>query len=287
MTPILLSETAGEILASVVAHRLLSTDQVHRLHVPSADPRWARRLLGDLERAGYLGRIRGRPPGRQSWWFALDAAFAAVGCARRHRLTPALAAGPLAAHTAAVNEVGIAFVGAARDRGDECGPADWVHEVPHRLGHGPGGLVLADAVLHYTVAGPDGDAVLARFVEVDRATATVAVLGAKLRGYARLLGSGAWAEHYPAFPRLVVVLAGTRRDLRRRAATVCDLARADAALAPLVAAEALSVVLLTDLVERGPWAPVFRRPDTDGVDLLGRPPAMLSHPPAMIGNVTP
>lgn len=40
-------------------------------------------------------------------------------------LGPREAAGPLRAHTLAVNEVGIAFLRAARERGEECGPHSW------------------------------------------------------------------------------------------------------------------------------------------------------------------
>ena len=48
------------------------------------------------------------------------------------------AAGPLQQHTLGVNDVGTAFVKAARARGDECDPFSWRHEIAHPLGPPPG-----------------------------------------------------------------------------------------------------------------------------------------------------
>jgi hypothetical protein len=53
---------------------------------------------------------------------------------RRKLLSPMDARGPLRAHTLAVNDVGIAFLKAARPRAeDECGPLAWRHEVAHPI----------------------------------------------------------------------------------------------------------------------------------------------------------
>lgn len=41
------------------------------------------------------------------------------------------AAGPLQAHTLAVNDAAICFIEAARGRGDEFGPFAWRHEIYH------------------------------------------------------------------------------------------------------------------------------------------------------------
>lgn len=75
-------------------------------------------------------------------------------------------------HTLAVNDVGIAFVNAARERGDECGPLAWRHEIAYpitaRRNRRPGDIVIADALLTYTQQCPDRTlSVHQRFIELD------------------------------------------------------------------------------------------------------------------------
>lgn len=279
------------VLLGCYQHRLLSTTQVCRLFFePGFDRRAAQRVLAELEAKRLLGRAMGPPPGRQALWFAteLGCAAAAAGGApeRSYRMTAELASGTLQAHTLAVNDVGLAFVEAARGRGDECSPFDWEHEVAHRIADRPTGgrgsdLLVADAVLHYTVRRPDGsNALLLRFVELDRGTMGLLRLGAKLRAYGQLErfrprrlrrdeeAGGGWRSLYATFPKLLVVLAGEGAAARRR--TLLELCLADPQLHPTRAAIDLSIVEFDALRREGPFAPVFWRPgEARPVDVLG------------------
>ena len=125
----------------------------------------------------------------------------------------------------------------------------------------------------------DGDALEYRFLELDRATLTVDRLVAKLAGYARLYrdrderGEPAWQKRYLAFPAVLVVLAGERRELlERRLHTAAALCRADPEV-ERVPEVTPSFCLLEDLTEHGPFAPIFHTADDPGraVDWLGNP----------------
>lgn len=174
------------------------------------------------------------------------------------------AAGPLQRHTLAVNDSAIAFLRAARDRGDEFGSLSWQHEVPHRLGRGRrAGTVFADAVLTY-VRLTDAEVVVEqRFLELDRATLSVDRLAAELARYAHLLraagkrGEPLWRARYPSFPPVLCVLTGaSRAALQRRCDTAVALLQSNFNFAK---ASELSVrfCLAADLAERGPFDPIF------------------------------
>ena len=260
------------ILASLYQHRLLATRQVHALHTPDASLRFAQRRLAGLERRGYA-RHANASHGRRLWYLTAAGARHAEATSEldvpRRLLEPDSAAGPLQAHTLAVNDVGIAFVHAARARGDECGPLGWRHEVAHPAGPARGRrgteLLIADAVLTYLV-NADGvaRALEYRFVELDRATLPVDRLVAKLARYARMstytpkgAAEPAWNAHYPTLPALLLVLdGGTRRALERRRDAVTAVA---GGVAEIQAARGLSasIGLLADLREHGPFAPIF------------------------------
>jgi len=282
---------AVEVLESLHQHRLLSTIQVHALHTPGSSRRWAQWLLSELEAHGLARFVRS--DGATKLWYVTDAGADAVeqlpGRAevRRKVVAPAQAAGPLRQHTLAVNDAGVAFVHAARARGDECGPFAWCHEVAHPIGALPGRrrgeLLIADALLTYLRTGADGGAsVHLRFVELDRATLPVPALAAKLGRYARLRAyvpdapdgqrrQAAWRSEYPAFPALHVLLAGAHRDaLQRRLEQTIALVGAD----PLLerASElAVSFALLEDLIADGPFEQIFvaLRDPGELVDWLG------------------
>ena len=99
------------------------------------------------------------------------------------------AAGPLQAHTLAVNDAAICFMEAARERGDDFGPFAWRHEVSHPLSRGRGRRrrrLIADAVFTYLRIEESGVAIEQRFLELDRATLTVDRLAAELARYAEL-----------------------------------------------------------------------------------------------------
>jgi hypothetical protein len=268
---------------SLAQHRLLTTAQLQAIHTPDASARWAQRLLATLERARLAGSIR--IEGALKLWHLTEAGsnWLAGSDARGHQrpkvLTAEQAAGQLWRHTLAVNDAGIAFLRAAHERGDEFGPLSWRHEVAHRIGP-PGrhrGLVVADALVTYLSSDGDDDSLEYRFLELDRATLTVDRLVAKLAGYTRLYrdrderGEPAWQRRYLAFPAVLVVLAGERRELLgRRLATAAALCRADPEL-ERAREIAPSFCLLEDLMEHGPFAPIFRSARDPGraVDWLG------------------
>ena len=282
---------AAAILESLGQHRLLLTRQVRDLHAPGTSRQWANGKLDRLRDAGLAAGTRA-PGGRMLWHLTergADALEAIPSRAetRRKVIAPEQAVGPLLEHTVAVNEVGIAFVRAARERGDECGPFDWRHEVSHPLGPPPGRRtpeqLIADAVLSYQFAESGGQTgILYRFVELDRATRSAADLAGRLGRYARFYrrlvpseSSGGpvalWSRLYPVFPAVLVVLAGRDRDrLEVRRRTVLALLAQDPDLAATPEVE-VSICLLEDLVEQGPFASICRTVAAPGkpVDWLG------------------
>lgn len=184
-----LGAAAVEMLESLYQHRLLSTGQVHALHTPTASVRFTQQQLARLQNAGLAASVHA--VGALKLWFlserGADAAETIGSRAetRRKVIAPEQAAGPLQQHTLAVNDVGVAFVEAARDRGDECGPFAWRHEIAHALPPAPGRhtpeQLIADAILAYQLGEPDGGtSFYYRFIELDRATMPTDELAAKL-----------------------------------------------------------------------------------------------------------
>lgn len=271
--------TGVAILESINQHRLLLTRQVHSLHTPTTSRRWTERRLARLRSAGLA--VGTWLPGRRLLWHLSERGAEAVAAipsraeARCKVFAPEQAAGALQEHTIAVNDVGIAFVGAARERGDECGPFAWFHEIAHPLGPPPGRRtseqLIADAVLTYELAEAGGLTSIAyRFIEVDRATRSAFDLAQRIGRYARLYrhtfpGEGGgrepvplWSKLYPVFPALLVVLAGRPKDrLEERRRTVLALCGQNPDLAGTPEVE-VSICLLDDLIERGPFAPICR-----------------------------
>lgn len=279
-----LPEATVEIVASLAQHRVLTTEQVREIHLPDNHARWAQQILGRLHRAGLVAFTR-PPRSGQRLWFATEAgvrlareAHALEGKPRP--LQAAEVAGQLQAHTLAVNEVGIAFLRAARERGDECGPLSWRHEVAHPLSRGRGRrrrTLFADAVLTYLREEGGRLALEQRFLELDRATLTVDRLVAELARYAELHhakgpgGEAMWKERYPRFPKVHCVLAGASRPaLERRRESVSALLGSHPQLAG-ARGPRISICLLEDLDAHGPFAPIFREVRNPGraVDWLG------------------
>lgn len=271
------------VLLCLYQHRLLTTRQIHRLLLDAAgNYREMQRQLTALHAAGYADRVR--TPGRagQFAWFATDLGAEAAESSgqvpvRPYRITPQLAAGPLQQHLLQVNTVGVAFVEHARRLGDgyECGPLDFLPEVAHRLSDQPGGsAVIADAVVRCVV--PRGSSrVLSRaFVELDRGTMSVERLAAKVTAYARYQayrpGAGAsgrtvadsrpaWQYLYPAFPKLMIVLArpqGRGVSLATRLQDLGMLVAHAAQTGRLPAELSVSACTLDDVVGAGPYAPI-------------------------------
>jgi hypothetical protein len=278
------------MLESLGRHRLLLTRQAHELHAPEASRQWVHRTLAALRSDGLVSGTRA-PGGRLLWHLTERGARTLEAVSERGEakaLAPEKAAGPLREHTIAVNDVGIAFVRAASERGEECGPFDWRHEVAHSLGPPPGRRtpeqLISDAVLTYQLREPGGQtSILYRFVELDRGNRSAAELTRRLGRYARLYrrkvraeskagGSMAlWERLYPVFPTVLVVLAGRSHDrLEERRRTVLALCRQDPDLTETPEVE-VSICLLDDLAERGPFAPICRTLADPGkaVDWLG------------------
>jgi hypothetical protein len=291
-----LRDVAVEMLASLYQHRLLTTEQLHALHTPQAVLRSTRRILAPLLQRGLIDRVQSL--GTFSLWYLTEAGARTIEATgvlaepRRWLGTPAQAAGPLRRHTIAVNDVGIAFVEAARAQSDECGPCSWRHEIAHpispRRGHQPAELLVADALLSYVQIAEDGAFTLhQRFIELDRGTARPAEqLANKITRYARLRhytppGASAtdasakplWRRCYRSFPHLLVVLADqTPERTRQRIHRTIALHQSDPT-SDQHGAVPVSFVALGDLTERGPFAAIFidaEHPEKP-VDWLGEP----------------
>jgi hypothetical protein len=266
-----LPEATVEIISSLGEHRILSTAQVRAIHYPDRSPRRTQQALAYLERAGLIAHVDTRRTPRRVW-FLTDAGADAVITAGETRerpkvLTPKQAAGPLTAHTLGVNEVGISFLQAARERGDEFLPLSWRHEVAHPLNRGRGRArrsLIADAVFTYVRPEDRQIAIYQRFVEVDRATLSAERLVAELARYGQLYrarekqgGEPLWSSYYQSFPAVICALTGGSREALGR--------RLDVALWLLGKHPALDraydvsiyFCFLDDLTDRGPFAPIF------------------------------
>jgi hypothetical protein len=190
-----LPEATAEVIASIGEHRVLSTAQVGAIHFPDRSARRTQQVLAYLERAGLIAYVEARRAPRHLWFLTERGANLALDAGGERRLkilAPEQAAGPLRAHTLAVNEVGISFLRAARERDDEFGPLSWRHEVAHPLNRGRGRarrMLIADAVLSYVRADDRHLIYEQRFVEMDRATLSVERLVAELARYGQLYGA--------------------------------------------------------------------------------------------------
>jgi Replication-relaxation len=290
VVPLALPALATEVMESLYQHRVLSTLQVHELHTPNAHQSFSRRLLGTLRAAGVADYAPGA--GRLKLWFLTkrgNEAVETLGTRAEHRrkqVSAEQAAGPLRMHTLAVNDVGIAFVKAARARGDECGPLAWRHEIAHptaaKRNRRTGDIVIADALLTYTQQHPDRRlSVHQRFIELDRATIPLQALCEKFDRYARLkdytpeepgkdAGSSGWRAYYVTFPSVLVVFAHRdRKTLQRRIQNTIAIYQAN----PRTSELAVLLGLLDDLSENGPFAPIFIDPQNPEryLDWLGKP----------------
>lgn len=278
-----MSRRGGQVLECLYQHRLMSTRQLGRLLLPHAkDDSYLRKVLRALNAQHLIGAVSGPPPGRPQLWYATDTGAALVETGRTvpirsYRMTETKADGVLQQHTLAVNDVGIAFVQAARRLGDDCGRLDWTPEVPHRLYDGARfeDALIADAVLNYVTARAGIRRQLTYFIELDRATMAVHRLAEKLVKYARLYhyipgAAGpaqrgpaprnmppAWAQRYPSFPRILIVLSGANPDvLARRAADLRSRTEHMPHIKGLHGKVHAAVTTLDQLTHDGPTAPI-------------------------------
>lgn len=218
-----------------------------------------------------IRHVEARSAPRRLWFLGERGADLAVEGGelgeRPKLLGPREAAGPLRAHTFAVNEVGVSFLEAARERGDDFGPLAWHHEVAHPLNRGRGRsrrTLFADAVLTYLILEDGYTAVEQRFIELDRATLSVDRLVSELVRYAQFNRATTkraevlWRSRYPVFPPVICVLAGGSREaLTRRRQVALMLLGSDPEIERAYGLT-ISFCLLDDLKRRGPFAPIFR-----------------------------
>ncbi|MFJ3338651.1 replication-relaxation family protein [Streptomyces sp. NPDC086766] len=269
-----------QILLALAQHRMATTRQLQTLLRPHASRQALSHPLNQLSRH-HLVHYTVLPQSHRTRAWYLTAAGArltrdhpALRSRPPYPITSTTAASLKTPHTLTVLRTHLAFVTDARRLGHEHGHLDWTPEVSHAIGDGQ--RLTADALMHYTVTGPQQRRKLRAFVEVDRATMSSERLAIKLIDYARLwtyqppttgrrptpappAGGGLpWLRWYPIFPRILFVLTGAgRRTLEHR---IDDLA-AMTAQHPHVSALArdvpLAAALLEDLEDHGPTQPIW------------------------------
>ncbi|MEX5636678.1 replication-relaxation family protein [Parafrankia sp. FMc2] len=273
-----LTDTESAVLLGLYQHRLLTTAQVHALHTPTSGITWTQYVLRRLTLADLIGYVRQADRSHRHVWFVTDLgaqlaeSTGQVRARPAYRPTPAAAAGPLQAHTLGCNEIGLAFVRAARVLGDDCGPGSWHHEWAARVAdRTPGAarwsnMLVSDLLLRYLHRGSGGDQAAVRLVEYDRNHRDLDDVLTQLRAYAHyhayVPGGGSrplWQrDHGPVFPRVLLVLdRGSPAALATRRRSLTWMCQQDPLLTRHAAALGLLATTLDDLVAHGPWAPVF------------------------------
>ncbi|MEV7783648.1 replication-relaxation family protein [Kitasatospora sp. NPDC088351] len=269
------------VVAALYQFRMATAEQLRVLHTPDSKPELMRRRLRRLKSEGLVEDVVLPQAGRLRAWFLTERG---ARIAARFPELEGVASPPLpedktearlrVGHILAVTRTQAAFVAGARKAGDECQPLDFLPEVYHRYGEGRDGAVIADGLLHYATGGPDR-ALNRAFVEVDRGTMASEKLAAKLIGYARFrehhpipphlrrtAGAQsvlpAWQQHYPAFPRLLFVLADTgERAARQRIIDLQAIADGHPVVALMLMTVKAGAARLDDLEQHGTSAAVW------------------------------
>ncbi|MGW7674479.1 replication-relaxation family protein [Streptomyces sp. NPDC054775] len=266
-------------LAVLAQYRMATTEQMHLILNPRVRIEQTRRRLAKLRAEGLIDRITMPQAGRLRVWFPTQYGVQ-VACewpelrGRRPSKTVSdrTAVRLRVGHALTVTETGLAFLQDARRRGELCQPLDWIPEAYHPIGSGE--AVIPDALLFYR-RGSEGDdgAMLRAFLEVDRATMGPERLAAKLNSYARLhrytptpVGRRQpvepvreeWRRHYPLFPRVLFVLDGTGPAGIETRIRALRAAAAAWTLSAFLHEVPVLVAPLTDLLQNGPSAPVWR-----------------------------
>ena len=129
-----LPSVAALVLQGLGQHRLLSTRQVQVLHLPAVSLRYTQRVLAELQRAGLADRAIAAH-GKALWFPTAEGRLLLRSRSRLESRgdhgSPWQTDSVLREHTLALNDTGIAFVKAARARGDECDAFSWRHEIAH------------------------------------------------------------------------------------------------------------------------------------------------------------
>ena len=259
------------LLEALYEHRFLTGRQIRTLFfhqhpdprtralVPTRTPRVMQRRTALLRQQGLLHRrVRYRSDGSRDAdpYYCLSRAGAQLVAWRRDlpaaevraRAGDALAGPLFVAHSLACAELACVLVNAARTHdGHACEPGWWRGERSSRHSFRFRGRTLTICPDGYTryQAGRQQHHLL---VEVDRATSTLTRLAAKLDRYSAYAGSGAWQEHYPVFPKLLLTTSSEQR-----------LATLLARIEPPREFVLLSTST-AELAQRGPLAPIWRQP---------------------------
>jgi Replication-relaxation len=272
------------VLESLYQHRLLTSGQIQRMNAPDRGTRSTRKIMSSLHQHGLVDRVR-VPRGDGNVYFLTPAGARAVeGTAAADSalrlMSVEQAAGPLTAHTLAVNETGIAFMKAARTQADEFGALAWRHEIAHPLGSRRREKLISDALLSYLQYPKKGEPFLhQRLLELDRATLPADRLAQKLARYARLYrytptgrDTPAWQTRYREFPPVLCILAGSSDPvLQRRLETLTALCEQQHELTDTPEVE-IYITLLSTLTREGPFAAIWQRADLpERVDWLAQP----------------
>lgn len=290
-----LSQLELDILTACLHHRLLTAEQLRALLASHTSPRWMQLTTRRLADGGLLGHVADRdarrPPRPRRVWYVTAAGRAAVQHQvpeRRHTMTAERAANALQRHTLLANDVGISFARHAERLGHHCGPYDWDHEVAHRYGHASRTrLVVPDLVVRCWLRYADEDALLTRFVELDRGRYSPIVLRNKIRQYVELLTytgpanlgtvnpRPVWTRVYPAFPKVLLVFADQSATvIDRRIEVLAELCRTDPLIRRHLPTLWLGCAPIDQVLSEGPYAPIWRTPLADEpTDLLDRVPA--------------
>lgn len=288
-----LSQQKQDVLVALRLHRLLTSHQVWRLLMPhcAAPPpgqgvsRHVRQVLADLRQAGLADSVPSRlPAGVPVWfltWLGWDATQGlADGRSYQQTVTKALGERGSQLHTIGVNDVGLAFVEACRDRGWTCGPLDWEHEVPHEVTMRQSSIgrrtpapqiITSDALLRFEV-NEDGRLREVRevLVELDRSALVIRRVVEKVEAYHQLYRDGGAVDPQERwsgrFPQVLFVMEGrSHNPAPTRLRSVLLAARQQSAyLGGLLEAEGRDLqpaILFTTkdlLAARGPFSPIWR-----------------------------
>ena len=157
------STLADRTLHALVVHRMLASDQVHRVMSPGSTIDATYYRLGQLHHDG-LAEAFGVRSGRRAQykvWHAtaagVDRALSDPDLPSRYVVARQKPPGTFQRPASPSNEAGLAFIShARRNPGHECDYLAWEHKVAPSLGAERRGApnLIADAVLSYTVAEP-------------------------------------------------------------------------------------------------------------------------------------
>ncbi|MFF3214146.1 replication-relaxation family protein [Streptomyces sp. NPDC002886] len=283
---------ARRALALISQYRLLTSTQLHQMLTPHTPPRKIHNVLAPLREDGLITHTTlGGKHGMHAYFLTPAGAQTVTDWPELRGRTPTTIHSPVAAslraaHTLTGVRAHLTFLADARAHGDEYEPLDWVPEVTHRLPDTIGeDRLIADAVLHYTVASPRRLQYRA-FVEIDRTTMSSERLARKLISYARfhsyipqpagrrgnIADQGAmlaWQRFYPRFPRVLFILTGAARPTLTRRIEDLRQMTADHELVTRFAAHVpLGAAVLEDLEAHGPrarvWTPLAGTADPRG-----------------------